>query len=187
MDRLPAVVAFVLSACNSSQPSGTTVARTDAVAAAPKKEIAVADFCEQQPRTPFTWPALDEPAPPIASFTWVNIWATWCQPCLEEMGMLREWDRAFDQQGTPVDLVFLSVDSRPEDIAKYREKHPDMPATLRAKDAPKIQPWLERLGIDGDAALPIHLLVNKDGTLECVRAGMMGKQYFDLIKSLAAR
>jgi hypothetical protein len=62
-----------------------------------------------------------------------------------------------------------------------------MPPTLRAKDAPRIQPWLKQQGIDGDAALPIHLLVGKDGTLECVRAGMMGKQYFDLIKSLAAR
>ena len=188
MDRLPALIAFVLSACSSSQPSATpTTQRTDAVVAAPKKEIGVGDFCEQQPRTPFAWPALDEPAPPLAGFTWVNVWATWCQPCLEEMGMLREWDQAFDQQGTPVDLVFLSVDSKPEDLTRFKETHPDMPATLRAKDAPKIQPWLKKIGVDGDAALPIHLLVSKDGTLECVRAGMMGKQYFDLIKSLATR
>ncbi len=189
MDRLPAVaVAFLLSACDSSPPAETpTVSRTDAVAAAPKKEIAVGDFCEQQPKTAFAWPALDEATPTLSGFTWVNVWATWCAPCLEEMGMLREWDQAFDQQGTPVDLVFLSVDSRAEDIAKFKETHPDMPPTLRAKDAPRIQPWLARLGVDGDAALPIHLLVAKDGTLECVRAGMMGKQYFDLIKGMAAR
>jgi thiol-disulfide isomerase/thioredoxin len=157
------------------------------VAAPPKREIGVGDFCEQQPKTPFQWPALDEAAPPVQRFTWVNVWATWCAPCLEEMPMLREWDQAFDRDGVPVDLVFLSVDAKAEDVAKFRETHPDTPPSLRAKDAPRIQPWLAGLGIDGDAALPIHLLVSKDGTLECVRAGMMGKQYFDLLKTMAAR
>ena len=70
MDRLPALIAFVVSACHSSQPSETTTAqRTDAVVAPPKKEIGVGDFCEQQPGTPFAWPALDEPAPALNGFT----------------------------------------------------------------------------------------------------------------------
>jgi thiol-disulfide isomerase/thioredoxin len=138
MDRLPALIAFVLCACGSSQtPGPTTTQRTDAVVAPPKKEIGVADFCEQQPKTPFAWPELDEPAPALHGFTWVNVWATWCQPCLEEMGMLREWDQAFDQQGAPVDLVFLSVDSKPEDLTKFKETHPDMPPTLRGKGFPQ--------------------------------------------------
>jgi thiol-disulfide isomerase/thioredoxin len=169
----------------STQPTPAPTSRTDAVAAAPKKEIGVKDFCEAQPNTAFQYPELDGETPPVAGFTWVNVWATWCAPCLEEMPMLTEWEKSFQAQGAPVDLVFVSVDQKAEDLTKFKETHPNLPETLHAKSLKIVPAWLKSLGVDEDAALPIHMMVGKDGKLLCVRQGQMGQQYFDVIKGMA--
>ena len=76
------------------------VAGTAAVALDPKL---VAGFCDKH------WPgsgpdvkpfgagpaarALDSKANHAGKWRWINFWATWCKPCLEEMPMLGRWRR----------------------------------------------------------------------------------------------
>ncbi len=52
----------------------------------------------------------------------LNFWATWCPPCLEE---LPSFERLKNQlEGSPVDIVGISVDEGWEEIDKVLEKHP---------------------------------------------------------------
>jgi thiol-disulfide isomerase/thioredoxin len=56
----------------------------------------------------------------------MNLWATWCAPCVEEMPTLAKLQAAF--AGKPVEVVAVSIDS-PEDTLKAKQflaKHPPL-------------------------------------------------------------
>jgi len=41
----------------------------------------------------------------------LNIWATWCQPCREEMPSMERLYRRFQEQGTPFEILAVSIDA----------------------------------------------------------------------------
>ena len=58
--------------------------------------------------------------PPAAKLRVVNVWATWCVPCVEEMNDLRAIDATF---GPEVSIVGVSLDDMiPGDRAATRRK-----------------------------------------------------------------
>ena len=61
----------------------------------------------------------------------VNLWATWCRPCLEEMPLLARLAR---ETNAPLEVILLSLD--------------------KTEDVPKIQDFLEELEVD----LPVLVL-----------------------------
>jgi thiol-disulfide isomerase/thioredoxin len=94
----------------------------------------------------------------------VNLWATWCAPCIEELPSLGELQRELG--GADFQVVTLAIDER---------------------DPGKIEPFLARHGagnlpvlIDRDRtidkvvkviALPTSLLVERDGTVKAMLTG----------------
>ena len=69
----------------------------------------------------------------------INLWATWCKPCLDELPLLAEL--AARNADRPFQLALLSLDDKPAAIARI----PD---------------YLERLDID----LPVAVLSTQDTT-----------------------
>ncbi len=65
---------------------------------------------------------------------WVNVWATWCRPCVEEMPMLVEWKDRLRGDGIDVELLFVSADETDDDVAGFRREHPTVPESLRVAD-----------------------------------------------------
>ena len=51
----------------------------------------------------------------------VNIWATWCAPCIAEMPMLDELQAA--KGGDTFEVVTISLDRTPEEAAQWFEKN----------------------------------------------------------------
>jgi thiol-disulfide isomerase/thioredoxin len=51
----------------------------------------------------------------------LNLWATWCPPCVEEFPAMLELQRRLEDQG--VEIVFVSVDERWEDVAAFFATH----------------------------------------------------------------
>jgi len=104
------------------------------------------------------------------SFRWVNIWATWCKPCIEEMPMLVQWQKRLREEGVPFDLEFVSVDESFDIANAFIQKHPQLPRSLHLKDPNALPSWIQQLGLDSTAGLPIHIFVDQKGGIRCVRA-----------------
>ncbi len=99
----------------------------------------------------------------------VNVWATWCPPCLYEMPELssaaRRW---FDKD---VRFIGLAADSPPDKIPVIVEKlsipYPIMPIDGRTQRA-----W-------NAVALPSTYIVDKDGTVVWSVRGVIGGEELD--------
>lgn len=200
---VPAIAATILATlfagCPDEKPNGPPPSRFDAVTAKPAARPN--RFCEK------TWPAEGdgvrawrppelralEGAPALAptqtpkqGWRWVNAWATWCVPCVEEMGLLARWREGFRQDGVEVTFELLSVDS-PEaepELKKWLTR--GLPGAVSwVKSADDFPRWLETsLGLDPDSAIPIHVLVDPAGRLRCARVGAVHAQDYGAVRAL---
>jgi thiol-disulfide isomerase/thioredoxin len=168
--------AAALAGCDSgSGGSGASSSRVDSVKGKARR-VSAAELCdvrnpdETAPR--FALPALSGPAPaPAAHWRWVNVWATWCKPCREELPRLEKWAARHADQ---LDLVLLSADESDADVAKFRAANPGMRDGVRIADPEALPAWLTTLGLDAASPIPIHVLVDPEGRTRCVRAGAVG-------------
>jgi thiol-disulfide isomerase/thioredoxin len=119
-------------------------------------------------------------------FIWLNLWATWCKPCVREMPMLKLWQQQLSKLGQPFDLWFVSVDQEKAELDKFLLEHPDLAAvnTLRITSADAMEPWFKSLGVNAMASVPIHILVAPGGAVRCVRTGSLNDGDFSLVKNL---
>jgi thiol-disulfide isomerase/thioredoxin len=119
-------------------------------------------------------------------WTWINIWATFCLPCLREMDTLAAWRERLADSGTPADLVFVSVDEGMDEVGRYLAKNPKisrMPSYL-ATDHPALEAAIKPLGLGSLDSIPMHILAAPDGTVRCVRAGALNSDDYPLVKGL---
>ena len=135
-------------------------------------------------------PGAQDAPPPAGSWIWVNLWATWCAPCLEEMELLGRWREGLSREGARVAFELVSVDDADagagEALAAARARGlPGSVRWLRSQD--DLPPLLDALGVDRAAVLPIHALVDPAGWLRCVRVGAVHEQDWASAKALFAR
>lgn len=185
------VGALSLAGCDG-EPEAPPPPRVAAVKATPATDKDLAAFCEELPAPDqakmFVWPTLEGATPaPSGKWTWVNVWATWCGPCVEEMPMLVEWQRRMEAEGASFELQFLSVDARAEDVARYKKAHSDLPIGTRVKDFAGVAPWLGQLGIDAATSIPIHFFVDAQQRLRCTRIGSVGSADYERVKALVRK
>lgn len=118
------------------------------------------------------------------SARWVNVWATWCKPCVEEIPRIGAFCDKLAQNGSPVAFELLSVDTDAATVDAFRKEHAGIPAGLRLTDASALQPWLAELGLDAGAGLPVHIFVEGNSHVRCVRAGAVGENDYDSVAAL---
>lgn len=151
--------------------AGATRQRVNSVTAVPRDvdPRGMCDVFHEKGKGPaFAWPELTGDAPTLEAsrWSWINVWATWCKPCVEELPRLRRWQSAL---GDRVAIRYVSADESDEVVETYRKKHPGLRDTVRVVDPDKLPTWLEGLGVAG-AALPVHVFVAPGGEVRCVRA-----------------
>lgn len=172
----------------------------DAAAPAPSRVVAVQ--AEESTRTPeafcdllpeaddaptFAMPELAESID-VASdqWRWINVWATWCAPCVEEIPTLVDWEQRLARDGAAVDLVLLSVDSTAEVVRDFRARVPNVPESARMADPNGVDEWMRTLGMDQPPSLPIQILVDPAGRTRCIRAGAVAEEDYAAIERLVA-
>jgi thiol-disulfide isomerase/thioredoxin len=201
VDRLPAVsttmkrffsigLLALLSGCDDTSAAATPQPEGRVVAvAASGKQATESDLCDVHKPAgeapSFAFPPLDGAAPPQGpGYRWVNVWATWCPPCTEELPLLARFRDQLNQAGTRVELLFMSVDQTPEVITTFREKHPEVGGSLRVTEPSQLEAWLTSIGLDKGAPLPIHVFVDPAGKVRCARTGALRESDFPLLKQL---
>jgi thiol-disulfide isomerase/thioredoxin len=190
MDRLSALIVVVaLCACEGKQDQPPP-ARVNAAKVTAQKGATAEGFCDVHfagdsgPK--LTVPPLVGGSLPAAAskWRWINIWATWCKPCIEEMPRLAKWREQLGAAGKPFDLEFVSVDESEADLAEHRKAHPEAPASARLADPNKQHEWYAALGLDGSPPIPIHVFVAPSGHVKCARAGGVREQDYAAIEKL---
>ncbi len=127
------------------------------------------------------------PSPDTGTWTWVNLWATWCTPCVEEMELLGRWRDGFARDGTTVRFELVSIDAadREKDLLSWGSK--GLPGPIRwLRSEQDLGPFLDALGVDRGAMIPVHALVDPSGWLRCVRVGAIHEQDYAAVKGLLA-
>jgi thiol-disulfide isomerase/thioredoxin len=183
-----------LAACDDKGAAAAapdTTSRVEAVAAKATSADALKDFCDVRAEPgqgkPFHFPAVESGAPSAPaqdSLLWLNLWATWCKPCVEELPRIAQWQKQLVAKGKKLDLRFVSVDEDAQAIGAFRSAHPGMPETLHIADPSQLAPLVAELGLDSGAGLPIHVFVEKGARIRCVRAGAVLDSHYDTIASM---
>lgn len=160
------------------------LAATPAIAAPPP-------FCTARPekgaRPDFT--PLDKVGAPDApqakgAWTWVNLWAVWCGPCVDELPRLEAFQQALGGPSA-LRLALISVDEMRAEV----ESHV---AEARLKGAWWAPPGARRtavmrsLGLDG-GILPTQVLINPKGEVVCVHEGAVEEAHLPAIRARLAR
>ena len=124
--------------------------------------------------------------PAIKSWTWLNVWATFCVPCRREMSALLTWKEQLARAGAPLELWFLSVDEEAELVRSYWKKNPELGAlpSYLAGDRDKLAAAIKPLGLTSLESIPLHVLIAPDGKVRCVRAGALNDDDFGLVRQL---
>jgi len=186
MDRLPTLIALLLLCSGCDEPGGgepppSRVIAVGASAQGPDR----AAFCEVRSRRPLSLPELAGPTPTRASgWRWINVWATWCRPCVEELPMIASWQRRLSEAGVDVELVLLSADADAGAVDAFIAAHPEARGSLRAADPDALPAWIAASGLDEGAPLPVHLFLDPAGAVRCARAGALQPHDYDDVAAL---
>ena len=102
--------------------------------------------------------ALDRPGVSLANFKdgkpkLLNIWASWCLPCIAEAPHL---DR-LKQSG--VEIVGVAIRDRPEDVARFLAQHGNPYTRIGADDVSAIQLEI------GSSGVPETFVIDGDGVI----------------------
>jgi thiol-disulfide isomerase/thioredoxin len=195
VDRLHALTLALVAMTSFACDDAADVAPPSRVVAVPSDPNAgpdVDEFCDvtnagaDAPAMAF--PELAGAAPAdVRSGRWINVWATWCAPCVEEIPRLVRFRDRLEAEGADVDLVFLSADRDDEAVAAFRADHEALPEGPRIADPTSLPAWAASIGLDEGATLPIHVFADASGHVRCARTGGVSDDHYDIIKAIALR
>lgn len=98
----------------------------------------------------------------------VDVWATWCPPCKEEMPWFQEFSERYRDQG--LEVIGISIDPNPRDVARFAQ---ELGITYTLINHPGImQEW-------GLLGLPTTLIVDREGNIRRKIVGFDYKETFE--------
>lgn len=111
------------------------------------------------------------PANLRGKYVLIDLWATWCAPCVAEMPNIERVWKLYG--GSKFEIVSISLDAREKDIAPFREKrfpmawkHVYSPGLFNSKAA-------ELFEVSG---IPKPILVGPDGRIIAISEGLRGEE-----------
>jgi thiol-disulfide isomerase/thioredoxin len=112
-----------------------------------------------------------------ASVTVLNVWATWCVPCREEMPDLMRAYRAYRNRGLELVLVSADFDDEiPQARAFLREHGVDFTTYIKAGDDAQ---FIDALDPRWTGALPASFVYGRDGALRYFWEGKASYAQFE--------
>jgi cytochrome c biogenesis protein CcmG/thiol:disulfide interchange protein DsbE len=110
----------------------------------------------------------------------INFWATWCPPCRAEMPALVKLQREYGKDG----LQIIGVTYPPEWRARVRR----FTRRFKVNFPIVLGTQATKAGFSPDETLPLTIIIDREGTIRGVIAGILLPEEFDLhIKPLLQR
>jgi thiol-disulfide isomerase/thioredoxin len=207
MDRLSALIRVALVAvATAGLPAACSRGADDAGPARTDKVIAsvrapeVKDWCDayygkaDAPRLALPKVVAARPGeqlPTIAPdrWVWLNLWATWCEPCRREMPLLVEWHSRLVKEGVPLDLLFVSVDEREQELVEFLKANPTMAPgeSVRLTTFSELNPWLASFKGAPTGTIPLQIIAGPQLKVRCIRAGSLREGDFPVVKQFFQR
>jgi thiol-disulfide isomerase/thioredoxin len=117
----------------------------------------------------------------------VNFWATWCEPCREEMPALVAAAKGFPSKDVAVTLVSTDTLKKTPEVAKFLASH-RIPFVCWQAKSPDPQAFIEAVDKTWNGAVPYTLLYDRKGELAARLLGPQTERSFTeaVRKALAA-
>ncbi len=105
----------------------------------------------------------------------LNLWASWCQPCREEMPVLVKY--ANDTKGTDIQVLGISFDFKEEidsSLVPYlKEAGVEFPIAVYTGEN---DPFIKRMGHGWDGGIPVTYFVDKSGNIRELHQGQITRK-----------
>jgi cytochrome c biogenesis protein CcmG, thiol:disulfide interchange protein DsbE len=163
---LAAVALLALAGCTGDDDEPVPVPEASTLVPCPDQPDTVAQGAELMPALDLDCPAggsLDLGRAPGVP-TLVNLWATWCPPCREELPVLQQF--AEDARDRVRVIGVISKDGRPQAESFADEMAIGFPSAFDGEGA-----LMGELGLN---ALPFTYFLNAEGGLEHTQVGDVG-------------
>ncbi len=166
-----------------------------AVAAAPRNlcEAELAQPARRFPAGAFTPVAAAGSAPPASRipadggrWTWINLFASWCGPCKEEIPRLRGFEQKL---ASNLEVAFVSLDDDGRSLTQYLEAQ----GAAGVRSAYWFQPgkaregWLASFHLKDPPELPAQVLLDPTGKVRCVVGGAVDDADFARVAAIVRR
>lgn len=201
---LPALLSLLVLAVSCTQNEAKpTLERVNAVLVKPQQ-------ADNKPAVPQGWcdaefpigaanapvlkfPALENvgtpalpPALPADRFVWVNLWATWCKPCVAELPILARWTQTLANERLPFELWPISIDEERPAVLSYTKDKPYLTQShsYRLTKTDDLKVFLTPFGLADGASVPIQILLAPGGKVRCVRAGSIAEADYPILRAL---
>jgi thiol-disulfide isomerase/thioredoxin len=190
---LLASILVAVASCPGKNAEPTSSARYQAVKAAvdPASHWCDTSFTSGAPRLslpPLAPPPAGRAQPTLTKGKrhWVNLWATWCQPCLREIPLLLKWQGELRKDGVEVEVILLSVDEDGPALDKFLSERKDLQSAKVARTTSQhdYEQWVKAFVKDPSTPIPIHLLGSGDGDVRCVRNGSLREGDYPAAKAV---
>jgi thiol-disulfide isomerase/thioredoxin len=107
----------------------------------------------------------------------VNFWATWCEPCREEMPSLERLRTRLE--GKSVDVVAVNVGESPERVARFTREVPVSFPILYDRDSSMAKRWKVR-------GYPTSYVVGPDGRIRYYFVGELDWSSEEIVRAIEA-
>jgi thiol-disulfide isomerase/thioredoxin len=121
----------------------------------------------------------------VGRLFFLHLWATWCEPCKEELGLWRELGERLDKQyGYEVKIIHIAMQRDAKEMAGFvKEMGNKMPAGARFVDRDErlsklLQPALKR-----DPRLPMTLWLGPARTVKQALVGTISDRVSEVMES----
>lgn len=114
----------------------------------------------------------------------INFWATWCSPCIEEIGFFQELHQAYE--GKPVHVILINLDF-PNQLKKrvipfLKEK--EITAEVLSMTELDYNAWIPIVEKDWSGAIPATLIL-RDEEKKFIPREISRKELFALVENIS--